>query len=379
MTLAFKPNLLLVAYSEIALKSRSVRRRLEAALISHVDRVLTRAGLPPSSRWKENGRIFFKHEEAEAAAPLASRVFGVEYVAPAVRTEASLEAIAQAASALLEGRVKLPVRFAVRARRVGSHPYTSRDVEAETGRRLLEAYPGKLKVDLENPQLTVHVEVRGRNAYLYLNVFRGPGGIPLGSQGDALAILDHTNAAVALWLTMKRGIRPILLIPGISRAEAERRLKLARKLAEWTPNGKLEGYLLTLNHTSKALAKVKDQGLRGFLLEKAKVLASVELSKRLRLFSLILGLELKPNVEAALSFLAVLRGISNLLILTPLAGLTAPAEEVFKVLNLKREAGKLGFRRLPPRAELDDACVRVGLDAAVMRDLEGLRRLRVEA
>ncbi|MHC1564679.1 MAG: THUMP domain-containing protein [Candidatus Hecatellaceae archaeon] len=379
MVLALKPNLLLVAYSEIALKSRAVRRRLEAALISHVSTALTRAGLPPSSQWKEDGRIFFRHEKAEAAARPASKVFGVEYVAPAVRAEASLEAIAQTASSLLEGKVKLPTRFAVRARRIGSHPYTSRDVEAETGRRLLEAYPGKLKVDLENPQLTVHVEVRGRNAYLYLDVFRGLGGIPFGSQGDALAILDHANAAAATWLTMKRGIRPTLLIPGASRAEAERGVKLARKLAEWTPTGKLEGYRLTLNHTSKSLAKVKGQVLRRVLLEKAKVLAGAELSRKLQVFSLILGLDLRPDVEASLAFLSALRSASNLLILTPLAGLTTPAREAFKVLGLKREAVRLRFQRFPSEAELKAACVKAGLKEAVMKDLEGLRRLRVEA
>ncbi|RLI25271.1 MAG: hypothetical protein DRO52_04275 [Candidatus Hecatellales archaeon] len=371
---SLKPNLLLVAYSELALKSPAVRRRLEMLLASQVRRKLERAGFKAGRGWKEGGRIFLTQDEAELSAPIAARVFGVEYVAPAVRVEASLEAMASKVQSLLEGRVEEGMRFAVRARRIGFHPYTSRDVEAEIGRRLLQAYPN-LKVDLENPQLTIHVEVRGGNAYLYLDVFRGPGGLPLGSQGRALAILDGANAAAACWLAMRRGLHPILLIPSENQEKLRDTLKLAGRLASWTPQGSLKTYILTLSRTRGRLEEASPE-LRDLLYEMVKAHAGGSLAERLRVKALILGLNLKRGLEAELALLKALKGSLRQLVLTPLAALTEAAE-AFKVLNLREELE--AFPSSPKASRLSEVFESLKLWEALMEDLKGLREIRVEA
>ena len=342
-------------------------------LASQVRRKLERAGFKAGRGWKEGGRIFLTQDEAELSAPIAARVFGVEYVAPAVRVEASLEAMASKVQSLLEGRVEEGMRFAVRARRIGLHPYTSRDVEAEIGRRLLQAYPN-LKVDLENPQLTIHVEVRGGNAYLYLDVFRGPGGLPLGSQGRALAILDGANAAAACWLAMRRGLHPILLIPSENQEKLRDTLKLAGRLASWTPQGSLKTYILTLSRTRGRLEEASPE-LRDLLYEMVKAHAGGSLAERLRVKALILGLNLKRGLEAELALLKALKGSLRQLVLTPLAALTEAAE-AFKVLNLREELE--AFPSSPKASRLSEVFESLKLWEALMEDLKGLREIRVE-
>ena len=369
--MALKPSLLLIAYSEIALKSSPVRRRLENMLLSHVKAKLSMAGMPAGESWKEGGRIFLRHGRAEAAAPIASKIFGVEYVAPAVQTSTKLEDVVDTSVRLVEGRLREGLTFAVRARRVGVHPYTSRELEAEAGRAILESYGNlKLKVDLESPQLTVHIEAREKYSYLYLDVFRGFGGLPVGSQGEALAVFDGWRAALASWLTMKRGVNITPLALGLTPEEADRLPEMFKLLAPWIPRRKVKVYSLALTETSQWLAE--RNMVSPVFLELAKALASLEVARRLKLQALVSGLSLKPNPSFTLKLLRLLRESIDILILAPLAGLEAEKLlEVAKTLSLKPQP--------EPRFEEKDENftlarnVKGELVEQVKRDLENLK------
>src|SRR3989304_2506243 len=76
---------------------------------------------------------------------------------------------------------------AIRARRSGPHTYSSQDLATLLGRRIQEAVPGA-RVDLSSPEVEVRVEVRENKAYVFDKVVDGPGGLPLGSQGRAVAL-----------------------------------------------------------------------------------------------------------------------------------------------------------------------------------------------
>jgi tRNA uracil 4-sulfurtransferase len=70
--------------------------------------------------------------------------------------------------------------FAVRARRAGTHPFSSHDVQVKLGARLLEASAG---VNLDAPEVEAHVEVRDDRAFLFAERVAGAGGLPLGAEG----------------------------------------------------------------------------------------------------------------------------------------------------------------------------------------------------
>src|SRR6185369_7327111 len=62
-------------------------------------------------------------------------------------------------------------RFAVDAHRAGKHEF-------------------RAKVDLSTPQATAHVEIRQEHAYLFKGRERAQGGLPLGVEGHALALIS---------------------------------------------------------------------------------------------------------------------------------------------------------------------------------------------
>ncbi len=117
--------------------------------------------------------------------------------------------------------------FAVRARRSGSHAFTSQDVAVALGRAIQDAVPGAA-VDLSHPEVEVHVEVRGPVAYLFTEKVPGPGGMPLGTQGRAVAWIETPRDAVAAWMMMRRGCR-------VTVASSEGEAGPAGALKAWAP------------------------------------------------------------------------------------------------------------------------------------------------
>jgi len=134
---------------------------------------------------------------------LASRVFGVASASPGIATDASMDSIIDAGRAVAKGMVR--GTFAVRCRRTGRHPYSSKEVAAKLGEAILEL-GAPLRVNLSDPDQEVSVEIRDDLAMIYSEVYPGPDGYPIGTQDPALGIIDETSdSVIASWCIMKRG------------------------------------------------------------------------------------------------------------------------------------------------------------------------------
>jgi thiamine biosynthesis protein ThiI len=188
--------------AEIALKSRRTRSNFVRILRANVIDALGASGVEGrvDTTW---GRLFVRSEPG--AVPALSRVFGISSMSRVAReVPADLETITEAGRQVFTEAVR-GRRFAVRARRTGRHPFRSRDVEVRLGALLL---PESTGVDLSNPEIVAHVEVRDETAYLFSGRVEGAGGLPLGVEGKAVALLSGGfDSAVAAWLMMKRGVR----------------------------------------------------------------------------------------------------------------------------------------------------------------------------
>src|SRR3989304_6192118 len=79
-------------------------------------------------------------------------------------------------------------------RRSGTPPYTSQDIARLVGRRIQDVEPGA-RVDLDDPDVEIHIEVRENRSYLFTAISGGPGGLPMGSQGRVLAVVDSEAGA----------------------------------------------------------------------------------------------------------------------------------------------------------------------------------------
>ena len=197
--------LYLVRYGEIGLKSSQVRRRLRDRLVTNIQDSFLNEGVECLTS-AEEGRVYVRSENHEVASHILSRTFGVVSFSPVEECSSSIEDIKKSVMEHFKDDLKEGVSFAIRARRSGTHPYSSQDLAVELGSAVMSTFEG-LSVDLTEPDLEIFVEVRGKDVYLYREIIRGPAGLPLGSQGKVLGRVEDINDAVSCWLMMKRGCK----------------------------------------------------------------------------------------------------------------------------------------------------------------------------
>jgi thiamine biosynthesis protein ThiI len=218
---------LLVRYGEIGLKSSSVRRRFEQQLVADIRRRHAMAGVPCVIS-QARGRIFIDSDDWRRSCETLSRTFGVVSFSPVTRVSSEVEELKKAVLEFARPLMFKGASFAVRSRRSGNHPYTSQEIAGTLGEAILKDNTSLgIKVNLDEPDVEVFVEVRDRSAYLFSSALPGPGGMPLGSQGRTLSVVDSENGLASTWLMMKRGCS--VLIMTADRA-------MVAPLEKWYPN-----------------------------------------------------------------------------------------------------------------------------------------------
>jgi len=188
--------------AEMSIKSRRTRTNFLRRLTRNIRDALGSAGI------QHELDIGWSRIQVRARTPGAldvlGRVFGISSFSPIEGVVAAdLEQIVGEGERLFQDRVA-GRSFAVRARRTGQHPFSSQDVQVALGAALARHAD---RVDLTNPEVTVHVEVRDREAHLFAERIPGAGGLPLGVEGRAVTLLSGGyDSAVASWLLLKRGV-----------------------------------------------------------------------------------------------------------------------------------------------------------------------------
>lgn len=196
-------GLIIVRYSEVGLKGNRARSMMVSRLKRNITEGLTRAG--DSGRiTTERGRIYLSgYGNLGTAFDVLRRTMGVKSFSPVVsfafeEPEDIAEKAVELYSESLSGK-----KYAVRSRRAGGQNFTTRDLNVIVGDALYRYSDG---VDLDNPDVEVNIEVRNNTAYFYLEVYRGPGGLPLGSESPMVSLMSGgIDSPVAAWMIMKRG------------------------------------------------------------------------------------------------------------------------------------------------------------------------------
>lgn len=176
-------------------------------------------------------------DQVKKAATFCSKVFGVAYAAPATLLPASMDAVVHSLVKLASQDLKRGQTFAIRAHRSASSPLSRREIELKGGSEILQALKNmQVRVDLEYPNVTFHVDLAEGGAYVYDERLHGPEGLPLSSQWKMLAVLDSGALGIlAAYAMMRRGCLVELFVPVSSRLSAfasERQFTLAGKLRE---------------------------------------------------------------------------------------------------------------------------------------------------
>ena len=232
-------EMLLLKLGEVVLKGQN-RRSFEDRLVTNVRRRLKKCGsfqvyVRQSTIYAEpvNGGC-----DMEAAWRAARQVFGVVSVARAVPCEKTVPAIVDTASRYLAEAFAQAKSFKVESKRADkNYPLNSIQLSQAVGGELAEAFPN-VTVDVHNPDLTVHVEIREKHAYVHAPAVPGAGGLPVGMGGHAVSLLSGgLDSPVSSWMMARRGVELEMVHfvspPYTSQQAQDKVLELARLLTTW--------------------------------------------------------------------------------------------------------------------------------------------------
>jgi thiamine biosynthesis protein ThiI len=345
---------------DITIKARGTRFQFVRRLLSNLRDALESEGAAPRIQLSHNRMLIsIPHP---GVLPALSRVFGVQSLSLVEqRVPTEMAAILEAGARRFRDRLK-GKRFAVRARRVGDRskiPIAAHSVEVELGTALLPFAAG---VDLEHPEVTVGVELLEREAFLYAERTPGHGGLPLGVEGRAVALLSGGfDSPVAAWHLLKRGVALDYVFCNLGgRTHLNGVLRVARILASrWSYGDRPVLHAVDFGALSAELQARTARRFWQVLLKRLLLRAAEKVALGGRAVAIVTGDAVGQVSSQTLQNLAVISGAVAQPILRPLVGfnkeeIIAVAERIgtFELSKVVGEYCDLAARRPATSAAL---------------------------
>ncbi|MBI4124565.1 MAG: tRNA 4-thiouridine(8) synthase ThiI [Deltaproteobacteria bacterium] len=312
---------ILCHYGEIALKKNN-RNWFEQALIKNIERQLK--DYAPLKAHKLAGRVWIEFAEPhrrEAVQPLLKKIFGVVNFIPCERVEAGLDKLKAGVLTAL-GDYKFD-SFAVRAKKCEPQlALGSQEVNEAIG-RLVQEKTGS-RVDLENPQTTIHIEMFHDRFFFGFEKIAGPGGLPVGVAGSVAGLLSGgIDSPVACLRMMKRGCRVLFVhfhsAPFASEQSLDKTLDLAEYLGSFQGGGLL--LAVPFGEIQREIVAKAPEGYRVLLYRRMMLRIAEVLAREYGSMGLVTGESLSQVASQTLSNLASIEQAATLPIFRPLIGM----------------------------------------------------------
>ncbi len=318
-------RVIIIRYGEIGLKGKN-RYKFENRLLENIRQALKVFGKRKIS--KTYGRIYveiFNIDDGKRVASKLSKIFGIVSFSRSRVVERDITSIKQAALEELSQANEPEVKtFKIQCRRAYKQfPMDSPRVNREVGEYLLKQKKC-WKVDVHNPKITVNIEIREEGAYVYSEIVRGLGGLPVGSTGKSVLLLSGgIDSPVAGWMAMKRGVEPIALhfysFPFTSERSREKVLDLCRVLAGYS--GRIKLYINQFTDIQSTIRKECPEEYAVTLMRRMMLRVADAVAQKENAHALFTGESLGQVASQTLESMRVINEASGLPVLRPLVAL----------------------------------------------------------
>jgi thiamine biosynthesis protein ThiI len=259
-----------------------------------------------------------------------SRVFGVANFSYAGHTPldygrsdvtSDLDAIAKAILNDLGDRTC--TSFRVSARRADKRfPLTSPQIEREVGGRIKEARGWT--VNLDDPDLVIHVELLTDRAFYFFGKERGAGGLPTGTAGRVVCLLSGgIDSPVAAHRMMKRGCTVTFAhfhsYPILSRASQEKARELVTLLTRWQQRSRV--YLVAFGEIQQQVVLAVPGPMRVVVYRRLMMRIAEAIARARGAQALVTGEVVGQVASQTLENLAVIGSVATMPIFRPLIGM----------------------------------------------------------
>ena len=318
-------EIILLKCGELVLKGQN-RSSFEDAMIKNARRRLEPLG--KFHIWKSQSTVFVEPLtegiRMEEAVERLQTVFGIAALCPALVIPKDWQAICAAAPGYLEADLLAARTFKVNAKRSDkSFPMKSPEICRELGGLLLSKFP-HLKVDVEDPDVLVTVEIREKGAYLHKRQLPGAGGIPVGTGGKAALLLSGgIDSPVAGYMMAKRGLELIAVHfaspPYTSDRARQKVISLGEKLLPYI--GRLRLFIVPFTEIQEQLRDRCPEEYFTLLMRRAMMRIAEAIALREGCQGLITGESVGQVASQTIQALGVTDSVTSLPVLRPAIGM----------------------------------------------------------
>lgn len=318
-------NVLIVKYGEIAVRGNNRKFFIERLLRT------IRKNLDDIGDFyvvKEQGRLIVEDRGGELdfdkVIPRILCIMGIIGVSPGVRVRnQELDNLKKVCAEHIRsiGADKYKT-FKIETKRSNkNYPLESREVSAAVGEYILDEFPD-FTVDVHNPELTVYIELRN-DAYVYSELIKGLGGLPVGSSGKGIVMLSGgIDSPVSAFMMAKRGVEVEGVYfnspPYTSERAKQKVVDLAERLTMFTGGFKL--YVVPFTDLQLYLLENVPHDKLTIFLKRAMTRVACILGERDGALAVITGDSVGQVASQTMQGLHAISAAATMPILRPLAG-----------------------------------------------------------
>lgn len=254
----------------------------------------------------------------------AALIFGLQNFSISRPVPLDMEAIKREAVMIARSESADAFRtFRISARRADKRfALNSMEIDRIVGAEVASAT--QLKVDLENPELTISIEILPNCAYLSAGKIPGAGGLPVGVTGRGLVLLSGgIDSPVAAARMMRRGLHVDFVHfhshPLVSAASRDKACELAAHLTRY--EGRASLMLVPFADVQREIVARTSRPLRVVLYRRFMLRIASVLGQRLGAQALVTGESLGQVASQTLENMVVIEKAAALPIFRPLAGM----------------------------------------------------------
>ncbi len=373
-------EIFLLKMGEIVLKGLN-RRKFEDRLTANISRRIHKYGR--FRIYARQSTVYVEPLEAscdlERAWAAIQPVFGVAGLSRAKACEKDKDAFFETASTYLHDQLMAAKTFKVESKRADkSFPMTSIELSQYVGGMIHDAYP-HLKVDVHDPEFTIHLEVRDFSGYVHGNPTPGAGGLPVGAGGRGVALLSGgIDSPVAAYMMAKRGLALDMVhffsYPYTSLEAKEKVLELAKEITPYT--GRLTVHIVPFTEVQEELRRNCPEPLFTLAMRRFMMRISEMVAERTGAGCLVTGESLGQVASQTMEAMAVTQSVCRLPIFRPVVGMDKE-----EIVQIARKIGTFQTSILPyedcctvftPRHPKTHPTVEELLEAEQNYDFEGL-------
>ena len=344
-------EIILCKLGEIVLKGLN-RHSFEMKLMSNIRRRTQRYG--KFKIYSRQSTIYVEPVEEtcdlDAAYDACKKVFGIIAIARAVPCAKEKEAIFATAKEYLGPALLAAKSFKVESKRSDkSFPMGSIQLSQWVGGALHDAFP-HLIVDVHDPELTVHLEVREDAAYVHGPAEAAAGGLPIGMGGHAVSLLSGgIDSPVSSYMIAKRGVQLELLHfaspPYTSEQAREKVLQLAQELTVWC--GRLTVHVVPFTEIQEEIRRKCPEDHFTLIMRRFMMRLGDRLAHELACKAIVTGESLGQVASQTIQALVVSDDVATLPVLRPLIGMDKE-----EIVRIARHVGTFDTSILP----YEDCC-----------------------